>query len=142
MGKYIADLIRKRIKPSRNLSEASIHIQAYQDWRGSSGDDWLASELSYYASRNQREAAEERARLERERIAAMTPAERHKERLEKLGKEYLGVRPAAPNPLRHRTTHCYACKESLDNSIDIECAACGWILCDCGACGCGYSGLV
>lgn len=42
----------------------------------------------------------------------------------------------------HRVTHCYACKEHLDNAIDVECAACGWIICGtCGACGCGYPGI-
>ncbi len=41
---------------------------------------------------------------------------------------------------RHRTTHCYNCKKPLDNSVDVECNSCGWIICSCGACGCGYSG--
>lgn len=36
------------------------------------------------------------------------------------------------------STHCYACKDELDSSIDLQCTACRWILCDCGACGCGY----
>lgn len=40
----------------------------------------------------------------------------------------------------HRVTHCYACKKPLDNSIDLECVACGWIICKCGACGCGWHG--
>ena len=40
----------------------------------------------------------------------------------------------------HRVTHCYACKELLDNSIDLECTACNWIICSCGACGCGWKG--
>lgn len=38
----------------------------------------------------------------------------------------------------HRETHCYSCKGDLDNAEDLECAACGWIICSCGACGCGY----
>ena len=41
---------------------------------------------------------------------------------------------------RHsRTTHCWNCKGHLDNSSDLECSSCGWIICRCGACGCGYS---
>jgi hypothetical protein len=40
-----------------------------------------------------------------------------------------------------RITHCYNCKHHLDNAVDVECAACGWIVCRCGACGCGYSGV-
>jgi hypothetical protein len=39
-----------------------------------------------------------------------------------------------------RITHCYNCKSHLDNAVDVECSACGWIVCHCGACGCGYSG--
>lgn len=38
----------------------------------------------------------------------------------------------------HRVTQCYRCKGLLDNSLDKECEHCGWIVCDCGACGCGY----
>ena len=38
----------------------------------------------------------------------------------------------------HRKTHCYNCKTSLDNYIDYECTSCGWIICSCGACGCGF----
>jgi hypothetical protein len=39
-----------------------------------------------------------------------------------------------------RVTHCYSCERRLDNAVDVECSACGWIVCHCGACGCGYSG--
>jgi hypothetical protein len=40
--------------------------------------------------------------------------------------------------LRGRFTHCYDCKRDL-NSIDFSvCSECGWIMCICGACGCGY----
>jgi hypothetical protein len=38
-----------------------------------------------------------------------------------------------------RVTHCYNCKSNLDNAVDVECEACGWIICSCGACGCGYT---
>ena len=39
---------------------------------------------------------------------------------------------------KRRITHCYACKSHLDNAITPECASCGWIICECGACGCFY----
>jgi len=40
----------------------------------------------------------------------------------------------------HRYASCYNCYISeLDNSVHLECSACGWIMCPkCGACGCGY----
>lgn len=51
----------------------------------------------------------------------------------------------APEVLRHsikkrRVTHCYRCKSHLDNSITPECSKCGWIICECGACGCFFEG--
>jgi hypothetical protein len=49
--------------------------------------------------------------------------------------------PAATRPAsgeKRRVAHCYVCGRSLDNSVDLECAACGWIVCRCGACGCAY----
>ena len=56
---------------------------------------------------------------------------------EKLGRDNPGIRPAK-NRVR-RFTHCYNCTKPLDSSIDVECNECGWLVCACGACGCGYS---
>jgi len=42
------------------------------------------------------------------------------------------------NP-RKRLTHCYNCYESLDSDSFLECNACRWMVCSCGACGCGYA---
>jgi hypothetical protein len=43
--------------------------------------------------------------------------------------------------LRGRFTHCYSCKRNL-NSIEFQlCDACGWIRCECGACGCDYEAV-
>lgn len=60
----------------------------------------------------------------------------HKARLALLGIQYVGVNEASLR--RHRVTHCFKCGEHLDNAITAECAACNWILCECGACGCSY----
>jgi len=62
---------------------------------------------------------------------------RHQEFLNSLGVNYLGIMPT-DIAVKHRVTHCYNCKENLDNNINIECNACHWIICECGACGCGY----
>jgi hypothetical protein len=59
----------------------------------------------------------------------------HRKRIEKLGFRYAGLKPTAKS---HRVTHCYVCKDSLDSSVDVECVNCGWIVCRCGACGCGF----
>ena len=48
-------------------------------------------------------------------------------------------RTFAPSP-RPRLSHCYHCKDPVDNQCDVECNACRWIVCSrCAACGCGYS---
>lgn len=40
---------------------------------------------------------------------------------------------------RHRVTHCYNCDRYLESGLFLECSICGWLVCSCGACGCGYS---
>lgn len=39
---------------------------------------------------------------------------------------------------RHRLTHCWKCQGTLDSHNDFECIRCHWMICQCGACGCGY----
>jgi hypothetical protein len=65
-----------------------------------------------------------------------TIEDRHRRFLRERGLPDNGIRQATTR-LQHRVTHCWSCKGGLDNSIDVECATCGWIICDCGACGCG-----
>ena len=74
-------------------------------------------------------------KLERTRDALI---EYHREFLSLARRPYAGVR--APGRTKHRrVAHCYSCGSALDSATDIECVACGWIVCWCGACGCGYS---
>lgn len=61
---------------------------------------------------------------------------KHKQFLLERGLPDNGIRPAIEKR-SHRVTHCWSCKEHLDNSVDVECATCAWIICGCGACGCG-----
>lgn len=157
MEKFIADITRKHIKQLRNNELTQIYIAEYKHWSKINGSTWLAEQEPYYKSRKIEDDKQEQVRSKRkeeqlkyeileaeraseaERIAQLTPAERHKERLERLGKEYHGIRHAANRTIQRRVTHCYDCRQILDNSIDVECVACNWILCQCGACGCGYS---
>lgn len=62
--------------------------------------------------------------------------EAHRHFVENLGIPYSGT---STSSRARRITHCYSCKNNLDNAIDTECNACHWIVCSCGACGCGYS---
>ncbi len=127
MEKYVPDIVRKNIQRSREPSTIEAATVYFNAWRETTGLDWLEAERQYYQLRAEREATGREP----------SPAERHRERLESIGKQYLGVRKALPKKLR--VTHCYSCKQTLSNSIDVECVVCGWILCNCGACGCGYS---
>lgn len=62
----------------------------------------------------------------------------HREFMARLGFTYIGTRSAtARSPHFVRTPWCWNCKSDLDNRIQLECQKCGWILCECGACGCG-----
>jgi hypothetical protein len=78
-------------------------------------------------------------RRDRVAILAAERRERHRAFLKARGILYQGVREASM-PRSRRVTHCYACKTHLDNAINVQCVACNWILCDCGACGCGWTG--
>lgn len=62
---------------------------------------------------------------------------RHQQFVEHRGFSYKGVSAINRGKMR-RVTHCYICKEPLDNAFDVECQACSWIVCKCGACGCGW----
>lgn len=75
---------------------------------------------------------------EKERIRNLSITDRHREKLNKIGIDYRGVRLATQCNQKRRVTHCYCCKKPLDNNVDIECVSCNWILCICGSCGCGY----
>lgn len=63
--------------------------------------------------------------------------ERHKRFVNSSGKTYRGIRKATKGK-RYRSTHCYLCAGHLDSDTDVECVECGWLLCRCGACGCGF----
>ena len=49
-------------------------------------------------------------------------------------KSYVGVTVASNRKVRR--TYCNSCKKALSNQVDLECKSCGWILCECGNCGC------
>lgn len=62
--------------------------------------------------------------------------EKHREFLTSIGKPDLGQGVVSRFV---RSNHCYKCKGPVDNTFDLECKACGWIICSyCAACGCGF----
>ncbi|MEY3788787.1 MAG: hypothetical protein RIQ94_939 [Pseudomonadota bacterium] len=94
------------------------------------------------AADREQECAEQKAlKINNHEIALNCEREnRHRAFLEERGIPYQGVRLATKVRNHHRITHCYSCKRHLDNAIMTECVTCGWILCNCGACGCGWIG--
>lgn len=73
---------------------------------------------------------------EKRRLEEQIRGEKHRQFLESINVLYKGAKHA---PKSHRITICYKCKSNLDNTIELTCANCGWIICECGACGCGYN---
>jgi len=67
--------------------------------------------------------------------AKMRLAEARNQLFNRLGLKNPGTRPGRQG-VSHRVTHCFSCLRALDSADDVECAACGWIVCSCAACGC------
>lgn len=132
MEKYIATVARKLIKPHDQADVCAAYVVSYKAWKDAHADAWLREERPYYEGRRDREAAEANDKV----LASLALEERHRLRLEGLGATYAGVRTST-GERRRRVALCYACRGALDNSIQVECVSCGWILCNCGACGCG-----
>lgn len=45
------------------------------------------------------------------------------------------------NNKQHRVTKCWSCHRHLETGVYMECSMCGWLVCSCGACGCGKDSL-
>ncbi len=61
---------------------------------------------------------------------------RHAAFLASTGTQNRGLRKHTGS---RRTTHCYKCRRNLTTDLDLACQACGWLVCICGACGCGWN---
>ncbi|WP_423679897.1 hypothetical protein [Undibacterium sp. WLHG33] len=111
--------IRDKVRTVDGLQREQA-LEKYFSWKVANDAELMSIEYSKL----------ERLRIERERTI-----ERHREFLIAHGYKYLGI--AVSKKRVNRITHCWNCKSHLDNAIDVECVSCGWIVCRCGACGCG-----
>ena len=69
----------------------------------------------------------------KEAFYSLVVQERHRQFLENAGRS---AQQTVRARKKNRASFCGDCKQSLDNSIDLECTGCGWIVCGyCGACG-------
>jgi hypothetical protein len=120
---YPATMARKRIRKAAT-DVASVAISCFDKWVDSYGSK--LSDLS-------------QVRREAKLFALdgdLTLDERHEKHLIRFGVPYR--RSQKTTMARFRTTHCWACKQSISTTTDHQCLTCAWILCNCGACGCGY----
>jgi len=124
---HFASYLESLSTTERTAAESMLS-EARRQW-----EERIALQVAERKSIQQQLATERRKQL----MAAL-PAAREKFFL-KLGQPNPGIRPATARQF-HRTTHCYACTSPLDNAVNQECNLCRWIVCYCGACGCGYTG--
>ena len=95
----------------------------------------LAEKVLVYEQQKQalaKQRQEEVRRQEEEVLVA-----KHRRHMAQVGVPYRGMRKRVGENIRK--THCWKCKMPIDNAKFDECITCGWIICDCGACGCGFS---
>lgn len=90
-------------------------------------------------------AADQRRRREESLVVEQTYADQfdatadaHASFLRDRGIDYTDGHSVRVTPTKQREAHCYNCKAQLSTKVDIECCRCGWMVCTCGACGCGY----
>ena len=110
-------------------ADRAVAIAAYEKWYVENGSTFLTKD----ESRRRKAILERNAKEEARRQEVIA---RHNAYIEEHGKRYMGVSETSKRS--HRVTHCYACKNHLDSELNIECQSCNWLICYCGACGCGY----
>ena len=95
------------------------------------------AELEKFKGNNKKKEVYEKLRSEFEKKYLDQIEKKHKTFMEGLNLPAVSLRK---NTNGRRVNHCYNCKRTVDNSKDLECTNCNWIVCGlCGACGCGYS---
>lgn len=128
MREYEKKQVKKMLSTVKTPTRQVV-IEKYLAWYEKYGAGFIESDRKRRQDaikKSQEVTAERRARA----------IERHKIYLIEHGKEYSGVSQNINK--KHRVTHCYSCAEGLDSSLHIECNSCNWLICYCGACGCGY----
>lgn len=133
---FKADIVRSHLYRVRDAAIIRSAVDAYANFerveRAREAETGAARSAARAHARTESEAWLADAELRhRERTLALHHA--HLARFGITEREY-EERPQNASP---RVTHCWACKEPLDSRQDIEHIACGWLVCSCGACGCG-----
>ena len=120
------DQVREILEAARGV-ERDHALDEYARWRAIDEGKFVRDEVARLEAESAKMAQLLTARREE-------TIERHRLLMERNGYSYRGTRRSSR---KARTARCWNCHVSLDNAVDVECGACGWILCNCGACGCG-----
>ncbi len=128
MEEYEKGFARARLKPVID-EKRNQAVESYLVWYQKNGEKFLQVDCE----RVRRELAK-RSEIYNEIDAA--EIELHEKYIDSLDVLYPVTQNVEVN--NQRATHCYLCKNNLDTNINIQCASCGWLICTCGACGCGY----
>ena len=123
---YETRLVKSYVKPVAEPALEALAIESYRTWDSENGTNFFNGKRIELINNI-------KASLEAKTTALN---EKHRTFLREKGLPDNGVRPVTEGR-SHRVTHCWNCKGHLDNTVNVECATCGWIICNCGACGCG-----
>lgn len=137
MQKYVPSMIRSCLRKNDNSFNREVVEDAYLMWKRNESVVWLEEQKTYYSERAEVHRLEVKKKREEaieheERMQVI--AERHKQHMANGGLQYQGF---MPHEGARRLTHCWSCHSALDSRIDIACNSCRWLICECGACGCG-----
>ena len=116
----------------RSQSVANTFSEVFRRWR-----DFRDAEMRLQTQQEQ--SYREALIALMDAIPRYSLANRHRVHVQASGVKYHGVRTPEENERnrRHRRAKCWNCARRLDNYQEFEFKTCNWILCKCGACGCG-----
>lgn len=120
-------IVREKVRRA-NHTEYDYALRAYETWTQKDNGSFVADELLAKKRKEEQHSSDLTPKDQRDKI------NKHREFLRKTGKS---GEEKIVNARWDRATHCYSCKSSI-TMPNLECTSCNWIICECGACGCGY----
>lgn len=136
---------RKRIRPLLCPTvfgpDVARGVAAYEAWRAAEGPRYLEEHLKRIKG-----VAEAGIRADEKRgveaaqtlARAARAASAHKTWLRRM-KPYPGVDMPSDATISSHASFCWSCKTSVYSDTNPRCRACGWLVCECGACECSRS---
>lgn len=140
---YPRATLRTMLVP-QDPSKWQVAVDAYLKWREGSQQQFLETEkndapdrIAWLAGADERshEARENQRLKDKTRLKEVEA--KHCAYLDRYSKPNLGVKEF--ESIDGRSSVCHRCKSPVQAQGSLQCNACGWIICSCGACGCGYT---